>query len=56
MGWRNAFVLMDGILGFWRECLTPPSLKGIVDPETAKSAQAAFLKRHSFFIKEFQAG
>ena len=56
MGWRNAFVLMDGILGFWRECLTPPSLKGIVDPVAANSAQAAFRKRHSFFIKEFQAG
>ena len=56
MGRRNAFVLMDGILGFWRECLTPPSLKGIIDPEAARSAQAAFRKRHTFFIEEFQAG
>jgi thiosulfate/3-mercaptopyruvate sulfurtransferase len=56
MGRRNAFVLMDGILGFWRECLTPPSLRGIIDPEAARSAQAAFRKRQTFFIEEFQAG
>jgi thiosulfate/3-mercaptopyruvate sulfurtransferase len=56
MGWSNAFVLMDGILGFWRECLTPPSLRGIRAPDAARSAQAGFRKRHSFFIKEFQAG
>lgn len=56
MGWRNAFVLMDGILGFWRECLTPPSLRGIIDPEAARSEQAAFHKRHTFFVEEFRAG
>ena len=26
LGFTNALVLTDGLVGFWRDCLTPPSL------------------------------
>ena len=52
MGWTNVRVLTDGILGFWRECLTPPSLSGSLDERTAKNAQAGYVARRAYFIEE----
>lgn len=49
-GWTNAKVLTDGVLGFWRECLTPPSLGGFVDKDTSKKQNEAFTARKAFFI------
>ena len=49
-GWTNVRVLTDGLLGFWRECLTPPSLGPVVDERTAKEAWDAFQVRRDFFM------
>ncbi|MDD5705801.1 MAG: rhodanese-like domain-containing protein [Kiritimatiellae bacterium] len=51
-GWDNVRVLTDGILGFWRECLTPPSLSVTADPATAAAHSAAFAARRAFFLGE----
>lgn len=49
-GWTNVKVLTDGLLGFWRECLTPPSLSPVGDEQTAKEALAAYQTRRDFFM------
>jgi len=49
-GWTNARVLTDGLLGFWRACLTPPSLAGGTDAAAAQAAQAGFAARKAFFL------
>ena len=51
-GWTNARVLTDGLLGFWRECLTPPSLSGLIDEQTSKGQFAAFAARKAFFDRD----
>lgn len=52
LGWTNVRVLTDGILGFWRECLTPPSLSGALDERAAKVAQAGYAARRAYFIEQ----
>ena len=49
-GWNNVKVLTDGLLGFWRECLTPPSLREAVDQETSQQALDAFQARRDYFV------
>ncbi|MFZ7113065.1 MAG: YeeE/YedE thiosulfate transporter family protein [Desulfatiglandales bacterium] len=49
-GWTNLKVLTGGLLGFWRECLTPPSLRGAADQETSQQALDAFQARRDFFV------
>jgi rhodanese-related sulfurtransferase len=49
-GWIHVKVLMDGLLGFWRECLTPPSLAGSTDEQAAKVQWGAFEARRDFFL------
>ncbi len=51
-GWTGALVLTDGLLGFWRCCLTPPSLGGVSDPGSARSAGATFRARRVFFVDD----
>lgn len=51
-GWSNVLVLTDGLLGFWKHCLTPPSLGGAADPGTARAAGAAFVSRRVFFVDQ----
>ncbi len=51
-GWPNARVLTDGLLGFWRECLTPPSLSATADPATAAAQSAGYAARRAFFIDQ----
>ena len=50
MGWSNVWVLTDGILGFWRQCLTPPSMAGPTDPDSARSELSAFAARKAYFL------
>lgn len=55
-GWANVRVLTDGILGFWRECLTPPSLTVAGrDPSAAQAQSAAYAARRAFFLPAPQA-
>jgi hypothetical protein len=49
-GLSDVRVLTDGLLGFWRYCLTPPSLGGVADPATARAAGPAFRARRAFFV------
>ncbi len=49
-GWSNVKVLTDGLLGFWRECLTPPSLHYAGDEQTAEQERAAYQARRDFFM------
>ena len=49
-GWTNVKVLTDGLLGFWRECLTPPSLIPAGDEQAAKEALTAYQARRDFFM------
>ena len=51
-GWPNVRVLTDGLLGFWKYCLTPPSLGGGLDPSTARAAGALFRARRAFFVHD----
>ena len=51
-GWSSVRVLTDGILGFWRECLTPPSLGTVADPATAAARSADYAARRAFFIDQ----
>ncbi len=48
-GWTDVLVLTDGLLGFWRRCLTPPSLGGS-DPARARAGGDAFRARRAFFL------
>ncbi|MFO7536315.1 MAG: DUF6691 family protein [Kiritimatiellia bacterium] len=48
-GFDNVLVLTDGILGFWRDCLTPPSLMAGADEAAARKAGAAYAARRAFF-------
>jgi len=50
-GWKNVRVLTDGLLGFWRDCLTPPSLTGLTDKERASERFSRFKARKEFFIQ-----
>ena len=52
MGYANVRVLTDGLIGFWRECLTPPSLANLVDEQRAKAQFAEFAKRRRYFLDE----
>lgn len=50
-GWTNVRVLTDGMLGFWRECLTPPSLSEVpAGPQAAQALSEAFRKRRALFL------
>ncbi len=49
-GWTNVLVLTDGILAFWRECLTPPSLADVTDERSARAQSAAFAARRAWFL------
>ena len=49
-GWDNVKVLTDGLLGFWRECLTPPSLTGFTSEGQSSKAYGSFSKRRAFFL------
>lgn len=51
MGFDNVLVLTDGILAFWRECLTPPSLSGWTDESAASAGRAALDARRAYFIE-----
>jgi len=51
MGWTNVRFLTGGILGFWRDCLTPPSLAGLTDEQTAAAQYADFAKSKAFFLE-----
>jgi thiosulfate/3-mercaptopyruvate sulfurtransferase len=53
-GWRSVKVLTDGVLGFWRECLTPPSLSSPVHEQTAKVRFAAFAARRAYFMDRLE--
>jgi thiosulfate/3-mercaptopyruvate sulfurtransferase len=55
-GWTNVKILTDGILGFWRCCLTPPSLAGVTDAAAAQAAQDDFAARRAFFLKGWPDG
>ncbi len=50
-GWRNVCALTDGILAFWRTCLTPPSLSGLTDEASAKAAYRVYAARRAFFLE-----
>lgn len=50
-GRENIRVLTDGLLGFWRECLTPPALAEGVDREVAEAEATLFRKRAAFFLE-----
>ena len=54
-GWPSVRVLTDGILGFWRECLTPPSLGAAADPASAAAQAAGYAARRAFFIDQASA-
>ncbi len=49
-GYGQVRVLTDGIVGFWRDCLTPPSLMPESDEAAARAAGPAFRSRRSFFL------
>jgi thiosulfate/3-mercaptopyruvate sulfurtransferase len=51
LGITNALVLTDGILAFWRECLTPPSLSGVSDERSSAQRRTAFESRRAYFIE-----
>lgn len=51
-GWRNVEVLTDGMLGFWRECLTPPSLRLPLDEASSKKAMVEFQARRDYFMAQ----
>lgn len=51
-GWTNVKILTDGLLGFWRECLTPPSLSIAMDEASSKKALAEFQARRDYFITQ----
>jgi len=50
IGFSNVRVLTDGLAGFWRDCLSPPSLSGPIDEHSAKSLFSIFEKRRAFFL------
>lgn len=50
-GLEDIRVLTDGILGFWRDCLTPPSLMPGLDEGAARAAGAAYAARRAFFLE-----
>ena len=53
LGFTNALVLTDGLVGFWRDCLTPPSLgEWPLDEQTAKAVYAEYAKRKAWFIDQ----
>ena len=53
LGFSNVFVLTDGLVGFWRDCLTPPSLgEWPLDEQTAKALYAEYVKRKAYFIDQ----
>ena len=49
-GWNDVLVLSGGIEGFWRECLTPPSLADVTDEAAAKARSAAYRERRAYFL------
>jgi rhodanese-related sulfurtransferase len=49
-GWKEVRMLSGGLQGFWRECLTPPSLAGATDPAAAATRSAAYRARRDFFL------
>ena len=49
-GWTNVSVLTDGLLGFWRDVMTPPSLLGPVGERSAASRRAAWQTRRDRFL------
>jgi thiosulfate/3-mercaptopyruvate sulfurtransferase len=51
-GWHNVFVLTDGMLGFWRRVLTPPSLTGIADPAASFAAGDIYRARRAYFVDQ----
>lgn len=51
LGISNVLVLTDGILAFWRACLTPPSLSGVSDERSSAPRRAAFEARRAYFIE-----
>lgn len=53
-GFADVQVLTDGIVGFWRDCLTPPSLQGPIDEATAAPMAARFTARKAFFLPDPQ--
>lgn len=53
-GFANVYVLTDGIAGFWRECLTPPSLTGLLDQQAAAHALTAYRIRKAYFVDRVQ--
>jgi len=50
-GWDNIRVLTDGIAGFWRDCLTPPSLSGVIDEVSANKRLDGYRARRTFFLE-----
>lgn len=50
-GFDRVRVLTDGIVGFWRDCLTPPSLMPGLDEPGARAAGAMFVRRRAFFVE-----
>jgi thiosulfate/3-mercaptopyruvate sulfurtransferase len=54
-GWTDVRILTDGLLGFWRVCLTPPSLSGLLDEQTGKAHYAAFQARKSYFLQDTES-
>lgn len=52
MGWSQVFVLLNGISGFVEDCLTPPSLSGLIDEVTAKTRYEKYQKRREYFLKK----
>ena len=51
-GWPNVLSLTDGILAFWRECLTPPSLAGLTDEQSARTAYRVYVARRAYFLAD----
>ena len=51
-GRSNVLVLTDGILGFWKYCLSPPSLSGVLDAVAAQAAGETFRSRRTFFVED----
>ncbi|MBW1786188.1 MAG: YeeE/YedE family protein [Deltaproteobacteria bacterium] len=49
-GWTDVRVLTGGMQGFWRECLTPPSLADVTDEAAAMARSAAYQERRDYFL------
>jgi len=56
LGFINALALTDGLVGFWRDCLTPPSLGELpLNEQSAKALYADYAARRAWFVDQTPA-